>query len=215
MTKNTNIVIGGYYETNENKIAYLYGFSETNILYKLNNDNKGYSIDKKDFSSWKYREDLRDYPDAVDPKLPYVFDLNYDIKYTSDLLRELKNNGQDQKDLIELIKETKIYENNKEIKKALEKFEENLFNHIKVKEVVYELPTKNALYKIKNNDKNYTIFRNHDGLYQELLTEKGFVFEFSSDKNNAKIFKSLEDCAKAITKEEKKLMKQNNKKLKP
>ena len=46
MTKNTNIVIGGYYETNENKIAYLYGFNETNILYKLNNDNKGYSIEK-------------------------------------------------------------------------------------------------------------------------------------------------------------------------
>ena len=215
MTKNTNIVICWYYETNENKIAYLYGFNETNILYKLNNDNKGYSIEKKDFSSWKYREDLRDYPDAVDPRLPYVFDLNYDIKYTSDLLRELKNNGQDQKDLIELIKETKIYENNKEIKKALEKFEENLFNHIKVKEVVYEIQTKNALYKIKNNDKNYTIFRNHDGLYQELLTEKGFVGEFSSDTNNAKIFKSLEDCAKAITKEEKKLMKQNNKKIKP
>ena len=78
-------------------------------MYQLNNDHNGYSISKQDFSSWIYRKDLRDYPDAVDPRLPYVFDLNYDIKYTSDLIRELKSNGQAQKDLIELIKETKVY----------------------------------------------------------------------------------------------------------
>ena len=214
MTNNTSVVVGGYYETNENKIAYVYGVNEKNIIYQLNNDHNGYSISKQDFSSWIYRKDLRDYPDAVDPRLPYVFDLNYDIKYTSDLIRELKSNGQDQKDLIELIKETKVYENNKEIKNFLEKYEKNLFNHITIKEVVYELPTKNALYEIKKNDKQYIIFRYRNGEYQEALTERGFVHINSDNREPSKSFESLEDCAKAITKEDKKLNKENKTKLK-
>ena len=42
MTNNTSVVVGGYYETNENKIAYVYGVNEKNIMYQLNNDHNGY-----------------------------------------------------------------------------------------------------------------------------------------------------------------------------
>ena len=89
-----------------------------------------------------------------------------------------------------------------------------MFNHITLKEVVYELPTKNALYEIKQNDKQYIIFRYRNGEYQETLTERGFVHINSENRETSKSFESLEDCAKAITKEDKKLNKENKTKLK-
>jgi hypothetical protein len=37
MTNNTSVVVGGYYETNENKIAYVYGVNEKNIISMFHN----------------------------------------------------------------------------------------------------------------------------------------------------------------------------------
>ena len=44
-------------------------------------------------TKFRHRPDLKDWPDAWDPLLPYVFDLNWDMKYESDLVRKCIDHG--------------------------------------------------------------------------------------------------------------------------
>ena len=88
------LVAGNYYELPNKTIAYAYGFSGKDALHVM------YFCDE-DGNSWKqsqcyvlkfykHRPDLQDWPNAKDPKLPYEFDLHWDIKRVSQLKEALK-----------------------------------------------------------------------------------------------------------------------------
>lgn len=89
----TEIVIGAYYELASGAIAYLIGWNGRSQSgeYKTDDGKKitYHGVSLAEFSEWKVRRDLSDFPNASDPRLPYVFDLFWDLKYLSDLKREL------------------------------------------------------------------------------------------------------------------------------
>ncbi|HLD90796.1 MAG TPA: hypothetical protein VI911_07275 [Patescibacteria group bacterium] len=94
---NEQIVVGAFYELPDGTIAYTYGYSNKDenaavvsyytLPYGEIRRYKATTVDK--VALWKKRPDLKDFPNSKDPKLPYAFDLYYDIKYLSDLKREL------------------------------------------------------------------------------------------------------------------------------
>jgi len=95
---NEQIVVGAFYELPDGTIAFVYGYSagkdEASAKISYYTLKYGSIRSYKDTSFvktvlWKKRPDLKDFPNSKDPKLPYEFDLHYDIKYLSDLKREL------------------------------------------------------------------------------------------------------------------------------
>lgn len=98
----SDIIIGAYYELDNGSIAYLVGWNGLAKTgeYKTDNGKKVsyHSVSLEQFQTWKVRRDLHDFPNASDSRLPYVFDLFWDLKYTSDLKRELA--GHDAEDEI-------------------------------------------------------------------------------------------------------------------
>lgn len=80
-----DIWVGAYYET-PNGIAYVYGCGPEGVTYRCDDDEDRPNVSIEEVvSTWKIRRDLKDFPNARDPRLPYVFDLFWDIKYTSEL----------------------------------------------------------------------------------------------------------------------------------
>lgn len=106
MKTNEHHIVGGcYYDTGAG-VALIYGFMGDRIMYRYDDHREHQSCTHAEASKWK-KLDIRDFPNARDPKLPYDFDLHYDIKYLSQLKMEL--NGElnwcnDHKHLHELIK---------------------------------------------------------------------------------------------------------------
>jgi hypothetical protein len=82
-----HIVVGAYYKLPNNSISYIYGCHglKREISYYFDDDEGGKKASFEKVKSWKIRKDLKDFPDAKDPKLPYVFDLFWDIKHESEL----------------------------------------------------------------------------------------------------------------------------------
>lgn len=86
-----NDTIGIHYELPDGRIAYTFGWNgiENTIQYRFDDDEGTRLVSKEEFDTWKPRRDLLDFPNARDPRLPYVFDLFWDIKYLSQLKSEL------------------------------------------------------------------------------------------------------------------------------
>ena len=84
-----NDTIGIHYELPDGRIVYTCGFSKKGpvpiITYFFDNDSGQHIVTGTEFQKWKPRRDLRDFPNARDPRLPYCFDLFWDIKYISQL----------------------------------------------------------------------------------------------------------------------------------
>lgn len=84
-----SIRLGSYYETENGSIVYAYGVCEGKVMYRYEDDTDTPEVTLDDVNErWKLT-DLRDFPNARDPRLPYVFDLFWDIKYLSELKHEL------------------------------------------------------------------------------------------------------------------------------
>lgn len=98
MTSVLEIVIGVMYEAPDGRIARTFGWSgKTGLVrYYFDDGEGGRDIPKTEFRAWKRREDLNDFPNARDPRLPYVFDLFWDIKYLSDLQNALNGGHWDE-----------------------------------------------------------------------------------------------------------------------
>ena len=92
----SNLTVGIYYQTPDGKIAYTYGFDDKKkiVQYRLS-DGKGRTASYDEVKKWKPRLDLKDFPDSRDPVLPFIFDLNWDLKTMSDLRRALKTGHPD------------------------------------------------------------------------------------------------------------------------
>jgi len=101
-------VIGAFYELPNGQIAKTIGWNgkKKTILYYFDDGQGSHTINEDETKEWKYLK-LYDFPNARDPKLPYVFDLLWDIKYTSDLVREL-NGHYDEESIREEMKNYKI-----------------------------------------------------------------------------------------------------------
>jgi hypothetical protein len=216
------IIIGAYYETLDNKIVYTYGSGPDGIKYRFDDDSGGHLISKEDFFKWKIRNDLRDFPNARDPRVPYIFDLNYDLKYTSDVVRYLKDNPNDS-NVIELI--ASHASDNKKLKKYVDKYNKDLNNFLTVTETVYELETKNFFYNIiekkntgciikrqnKNNLNSDKADWSNQYITEILSGDKTFKNSLNTD---IEYLPSTTDCVKLIEKEEKKANKNKENKRK-
>jgi|688.fasta_scaffold143125_4 hypothetical protein len=101
-----NNTIGAYYELPDGKIAFTIGWAHNDgqpiISYFFDDDSGCHIVTYEEFQAWKQRIDLRDFPNARDPRLPYVFDLFWDIKYTSQLKDVFKSNSLPYEDIEEI-----------------------------------------------------------------------------------------------------------------
>lgn len=98
----TDVVIGIFYELPDGRIARTYGWSGTSrmVAYYFDTDEPRGSISSDDMADWKQRRDLTDFPNARDPRLPYVFDLFWDLKHISELNQVLRAGEHDDIDEI-------------------------------------------------------------------------------------------------------------------
>lgn len=119
MSNQETIYVNFFHEKKSGEIVLTTGSYSNRVSWR-NNDGDIGSVSIQEYQTWKLRKDLQDFPNAKDPKLPYVFDLNWDIKYLSDLKVALSNDWIDDKDqLIQTINEYP------EVKKMLEQSKEN------------------------------------------------------------------------------------------
>lgn len=104
-----DVHVGIYYELPDGRIAYTYGANGINktVSYYFDDDEEDKLVTYSELASWTKRKDLRDFPNARDPRLPYVFDLFWDIKYMSDLRRELVGH-RDEEEIRQAILENNI-----------------------------------------------------------------------------------------------------------
>jgi len=100
------IVIGSFYEDPDGRIARTFGWdgSTRTVSYHYDDGKGGRAVSEADFASWKRRADLRDFPNARDPRLPYVFDLFWDVKHLSEL-PELLANDEERDAVLEKMRE--------------------------------------------------------------------------------------------------------------
>lgn len=111
--KYENDTIGIHYELPDGKIAYVCGWhgKEGKISYYFNGDTKTRKTSINKWNTWKPRRDLKDFPNAVDPRLPHVFDLFWDLKHKSQLEHAISGNSDFSLDEVSLIKEKMQYHN--------------------------------------------------------------------------------------------------------
>jgi hypothetical protein len=104
-----NNTIGIHYELPNGQIAYTYGWDGQNktVSYRFDDGKGTRTVSQEEFNTWKPRQDLNDFPNATDPRLPYVFDLFWDIKYKSQLKWALENEP-DSDEIKEKMKEHNI-----------------------------------------------------------------------------------------------------------
>jgi hypothetical protein len=85
-----DIIIGIFYEFPDGRIVSTFGFNGPKQEISYHFDGGDHLIASYDeLRTWKPRRDLKDFPNAIDPRLPHEFDLFYDIKYMSQLKREI------------------------------------------------------------------------------------------------------------------------------
>ena len=86
-----NITVGIFYELPDGRIAYTYGYDglKKTVSYYFDDDTAQDGVSFEKIATWTPRRDLKDFPNARDPRLPYVFDLYWDIKHLSELRREV------------------------------------------------------------------------------------------------------------------------------
>lgn len=84
------LMAGVYYLTETNNVIYSYGFAD-NCLLAYDDNNMSYKIASNVSSTLKLLNKVRDFPNAKNPRLPYEFDLHWDIKRTDELSKEINN----------------------------------------------------------------------------------------------------------------------------
>jgi hypothetical protein len=105
----SNIIVGIFYELSDGRIAYTVGFNgpSQTISYRFDGgDNLTASY--AEVETWKQRTDLKDFPNAIDPRLPYSFDLFFDIKTMSQLKRALNECSCRENELREMMNDHNI-----------------------------------------------------------------------------------------------------------
>jgi len=87
-----DICVGIHYERPDGTIVKTFSCNTmTKLVGWRDDDTHEGEVSFDEFRNWKARRDLKDFPNAKDPILPYDFDLIFDLKYTSQLKQVLKN----------------------------------------------------------------------------------------------------------------------------
>lgn len=94
LKKEPDIYYGFFHELPDGRIAYAYGVNSVyrEVYYNFNDDdddNEKHTVSYEEYFTWKLRKDIYDFPNAKDPRLPYSFDLLFDIKRKSELILTL------------------------------------------------------------------------------------------------------------------------------
>jgi hypothetical protein len=81
-----NVNVGIFYELPDGRIVDTFAFDGRNktISYRFDGGEE-LLASFEEVETWKPRNDLQDFPNASDPRLPHVFDLLFDIKRMSQL----------------------------------------------------------------------------------------------------------------------------------
>ena len=82
-----SVHINRFFKKPTGAIIKTYIFSDGRVGY-YDNDKCCGDVSIEEYKTWELL-DIADFPNARDPKLPYVFDLRWDLKYMSDLSREI------------------------------------------------------------------------------------------------------------------------------
>lgn len=107
-TNSENNTVGIFYEKPDKTIVYTYGFNgKRKIVYCQEWDKDSYEMSYEEFQTLKPRRDLKQFPQDPDTRLPYVFDLYWDIKWLSEL-RALHSKKELEKYAYKLIKKHNI-----------------------------------------------------------------------------------------------------------
>ena len=87
----TGVVVGGFHRSPEGRVARVFGWSGLTriVSFAFDDDTGAHKLPEAEFSKWEYLPGLEDFPDARDPILPYEFDLIWDVKTRSGLVRLL------------------------------------------------------------------------------------------------------------------------------
>ena len=90
---NQDIAFGCFYESPDGRILRTTGWSGATRLVHYNfDDGQGTrTAQAAEYQAWKRREDLADFPNARDPRLPYDFDLLWGVNRRSQLVELLRN----------------------------------------------------------------------------------------------------------------------------
>jgi hypothetical protein len=97
--------VGIFYEKPDGTIVRTYGFSHDDVLfYSYKGEEE--KINQNETIDWKPRNDLKEFPncDHRDKRLPYSFDLFFDIKTYGQLIDEIEKINY----LTEIMKNAKI-----------------------------------------------------------------------------------------------------------
>lgn len=107
----SNIVVGIFYELPDGRIVRTFRWDgrTKEVGYYFDDGEGGRTAPETEVEeTWKQRRDLADFPNARDPRLPYSFDLFFDIKYTSELQRALTEGHDDLDEIKKMMKERGI-----------------------------------------------------------------------------------------------------------
>lgn len=84
--KNT-VVIGGFYRRRDGSIVLTHGGNKDHVYWRTDNEKSG-TATREEMDTWEYLPELRDFPNAEDPGLPYEFDLYWDCHTLSQFWSE-------------------------------------------------------------------------------------------------------------------------------
>jgi hypothetical protein len=99
----TNVIVGAFYELPDGRIAYTVQWDGVARAVGFHCDGCAReTVSEEEFGTWVLRSDLRDFPNAIDPRLPYEFDLWWDIKQLSELREALATGHEDAEDMRDL-----------------------------------------------------------------------------------------------------------------
>jgi hypothetical protein len=77
-------ICGAYYKVPDGRVCHVVQCGYGKVGYYFDDDNGFLECPVEETKDWEYQK-IRDFPNANDPRLPYEFDLLWDIKYTSQL----------------------------------------------------------------------------------------------------------------------------------
>jgi hypothetical protein len=100
-SEDQEVYIGCYYEMPDGKIACLTCWNGIKKTFSFYCDD-GLGLQEspcEELKKWVLCRDLNDFPNSSDPRLPYVFDLFWDLKRVSELRYGLEH-GHEDSDLI-------------------------------------------------------------------------------------------------------------------
>lgn len=83
----TEVVIGAFYQRSTNPLDVVYTVGGgPGYIHGYNAKMKSFNTTPEEVLKWTQLA-VNDFPHSPDPRLPYVYDLNWDIKYLSQLRR--------------------------------------------------------------------------------------------------------------------------------